>query len=69
MTPAQQTSILSASMCEVKFDYLQGDRFRHGATFVRWRDDKNPKDCSYAQLLPPKPFSLDAVVALALKSR
>ena len=54
-------------VCEVKFDYLQGDRFRHGATFVRWRTDKSPKDCSYAQLLPPKPFSLDAVVALARK--
>lgn len=54
-------------VCEVKFDYLQGDRFRHGATFVRWRTDKAPKDCSYTQLLPPKPFSLDAVVALARK--
>lgn len=63
------TPLRPEKVCEVKFDYLQGDRFRHGATFVRWRDDKNPKDCSYAQLLPPKPFSLDAVVALALKSR
>lgn len=52
-------------VCEVKFDYLQGDRFRHGATFMRWRVDKAPAQCSYAQLLPPHPFSLDLVVALA----
>lgn len=54
-------------VCEVKFDYLQGDRFRHGATFVRWRVDKAPADCKYDQLLPPRPFSLEAVVALARK--
>ena len=52
-------------VCEVRFDYLQGDRFRHGATFTRWRVDKPPKDCNYGQLLPPNPFSLDLVVALA----
>lgn len=52
-------------VCEVKFDYLQGDRFRHGATFVRWRPDKAPRDCTYEQLLPPRAFSLDAVVALS----
>lgn len=52
-------------VCEVKFDYLQGDRFRHGATFTRWRTDKPPADCRYDQLLPPNPFSLDSVVALA----
>jgi ATP-dependent DNA ligase len=50
---------------EVKFDYLQGDRFRHGATFVRWRVDREPKSCNFAQLLPPRPFSLDHIVQLA----
>ncbi|HET7746675.1 MAG TPA: ATP-dependent DNA ligase, partial [Vicinamibacteria bacterium] len=29
-------------VCEVKYDHLQGDRFRHGTTFVRWRPDKRP---------------------------
>jgi ATP-dependent DNA ligase len=52
-------------VCEVKFDYLQGGRFRHGATFVRWRVDKPAKDCGYDQLAPPNPFSLDKVVELA----
>jgi ATP-dependent DNA ligase len=35
---------------EVAYDHLQGDRFRHGTTFVRWRDDKQPSDCRYDQL-------------------
>ena len=30
---------------EVAFDHLQGDRFRHGTTFKRWRPDKSPADC------------------------
>jgi ATP-dependent DNA ligase len=37
-------------VCEVKYDHMQGDRFRHGATFLRWRADKEPKDCKYDQL-------------------
>ena len=37
-------------VCEVAFDHLQGDRFRHGATFVRWRPDKPPAECTYAQV-------------------
>jgi ATP-dependent DNA ligase len=35
---------------EVAYDHLQGDRFRHGTTFVRWRPDKRPADCRYDQL-------------------
>ncbi len=50
---------------EVKFDYLQGDRFRHGATFKRWRTDKPPLQCKYDQLEPPHPFDLEEVIALA----
>jgi ATP-dependent DNA ligase len=35
---------------EVRYDHLQGTRFRHGTTFVRFRDDKTPDQCTYAQL-------------------
>jgi ATP-dependent DNA ligase len=35
---------------EVAYDHLQGDRFRHGTTFVRWRPDRQPADCRYDQL-------------------
>jgi ATP-dependent DNA ligase len=62
------TPLTPTLVCEVKFDYLQGGRFRHGATFVRWRSDKPPKDCTYDQLAPPHAFSLEKVIALSRKS-
>jgi ATP-dependent DNA ligase len=37
-------------VCEVAFDHLQGDRFRHAATFQRWRPDRSPAECRYDQL-------------------
>ncbi len=37
-------------VCEVGYDHLQGDRFRHGTHFQRWRPDKRPDDCRYDQL-------------------
>ena len=45
-------------VCDVKYDHLQGDRFRHGATFVRWRPDKRPADCRYDQLEVTPPAEL-----------
>ena len=50
-------------VCEVKYDHLQGDRFRHAATFLRWRPDRQPSDCRYDQLETTKPYELDAVFA------
>jgi len=35
---------------EVAYDHMQGTRFRHTAHFRRWRTDKSPRDCTYAQL-------------------
>ncbi len=37
-------------VCEVAFDHLQGDRFRHASTFLRWRPDRSPDSCRYDQL-------------------
>jgi ATP-dependent DNA ligase len=45
-------------VCEVKYDHLQGDRFRHAATFLRWRPDKPPQDCRYDQLEVIAPYEL-----------
>jgi ATP-dependent DNA ligase len=56
-------------VCEVKFDYLQGNRLRHGATFLRWRTDKPPKECTFVQLAPPNPFNLAEIIALARAAR
>jgi ATP-dependent DNA ligase len=48
-------------VCEVKYDHMQGDRFRHAATFLRWRDDKPPADCRYDQLEVTPAFELSSV--------
>ena len=48
-------------VCEVKYDHLQGDRFRHAAVFLRWRPDKRPEDCRYDQLEVTAPYELSRV--------
>ena len=45
-------------VCEVAFDHLQGDRFRHATTFKRWRPDKPPAECRYDQLEETPPALL-----------
>lgn len=48
-------------VCEVKYDHLQGDRFRHATVFVRWRPDKPPAECRYDQLEVTTPYELAKV--------
>jgi ATP-dependent DNA ligase len=48
-------------VCEVKYDHLQGTRFRHAAVFQRWRLDKQPRDCRYDQLDVTKAYELEKV--------
>lgn len=48
-------------VCEVKYDHLQGDRFRHAAVFLRWRPDKEPRDCRYDQLEETPAYELSRV--------
>ena len=48
-------------VCEGAYDHLQGDRFRHAATFLRWRADKPPADCRYDQLEVTPPAELDEI--------
>ena len=48
-------------VCEVKYDHMQGPRFRHAAVFQRWRFDKQPKDCRYDQLEVTAPYELSKV--------
>ncbi len=47
--------------CEVAYDHLQGDRFRHGTTFRRWRPDRRPQSCTYDQLEVVVPAELSVV--------
>jgi ATP-dependent DNA ligase len=46
---------------EVAYDHLQGDRFRHGTTFRRWRPDKRPEDCRYDQLEETAPYEIAGI--------
>ncbi len=46
---------------EVSYDHMQGSRFRHTAQFVRWRTDKSPRQCDYAQLEVVAPFELGKI--------
>jgi ATP-dependent DNA ligase len=55
-------------VCEVKYDHMQGDRFRHAAVFERWRPDKQPKDCRYDQLEVTTPYELEKVFGAGLRS-
>jgi ATP-dependent DNA ligase len=42
--------------------HMQGDRFRHAAVFLRWRPDKEPRDCGYDQLEVVPPYALKQVL-------
>ncbi|TCK25405.1 ATP-dependent DNA ligase [Pseudonocardia endophytica] len=48
---------------EVRYDYMEGIRFRHTAQFVRWRDDRDPHSCTYDQLERPVTFDLADVLS------
>jgi ATP-dependent DNA ligase len=48
-------------VCEVTFDHLQGDRFRHAATFRRWRTDKPPRTCGFDQIAATPPYELSQI--------
>jgi len=52
-------------VCEVKYDHMQGARFRHAAVFQRWRPDKPPADCRYDQLEVTTPYELQKVFGAA----
>jgi ATP-dependent DNA ligase len=49
---------------EVRYDKVQGNRFRHGTKLIRWRDDKDPKDCTWRELRPPRAASGAGVESL-----
>jgi ATP-dependent DNA ligase len=48
---------------EVRYDHMEGDRFRHTAQFSRWRTDRTPSSCTYEQLESPAPFDLADIVS------
>jgi ATP-dependent DNA ligase len=47
---------------EVRYDHMEGERFRHTAQFNRWRPERDPRSCTYEQLERPVTFSLGDIV-------
>src|SRR5512138_1799750 len=52
-------------VCEVAYDHLQGDRFRHATHFLRWRPDRSPAECRYDQLEETPAFELSRIFGAA----
>ena len=48
---------------EVRYDHMEGTRFRHAAQFVRWRPDRDPRSCGFGQLEEPVSFNLADILA------
>ncbi len=49
---------------EVRYDHMEGRRFRHTTQFVRWRPDREPRSCTYAQLEEPVKYDLGEILGL-----
>lgn len=56
------TPLRPERVVEVRYDHMEGVRFRHTAQFVRWRDDREPESCTYAQLEEPVSYDLADVL-------
>jgi ATP-dependent DNA ligase len=50
-------------VAEVRYEHMEGTRFRHTAQFVRWRPDRDPRSCGFGQLEEPVSFNLSEVLA------
>jgi len=50
----EEAAVKPKLVAEVRYDKVQGNRFRHGTRFLRFRDDKDPEDCTWRELRPPR---------------
>ncbi len=50
----EEAALKPKLVAEVRYDKVQGNRFRHGTRFIRFRDDKDPKDCTWREVRPPR---------------
>jgi ATP-dependent DNA ligase len=50
----EEAAVRPELVVEVAFDKVQGNRFRHGAKLLRFRPDKDPKQCTWREVRPPK---------------
>ncbi len=50
----EESRVRPELVVEVRYDKVQGTRFRHGTKLIRWRDDKDPRDCTWRELRPAR---------------
>jgi ATP-dependent DNA ligase len=50
----QESALRPELVAEVRYDKVQGHRFRHGSRFIRFRDDKDPDQCTWREVRPPR---------------
>src|SRR5213593_3300894 len=50
----QESAVRPELVAEVRYDKVQGNRFRHGSRFIRFRDDKDPEQCTWREVRPPR---------------
>jgi ATP-dependent DNA ligase len=50
----EEAAVKPKLVAEVRYDKVQGNRFRHGSKFIRFRDDKDPEQCTWAEVRPPR---------------
>jgi ATP-dependent DNA ligase len=50
----EEQAVRPELVAEVRYDKVQGNRFRHGTRFIRFREDKDPADCTWRELRPPR---------------
>jgi ATP-dependent DNA ligase len=50
----EESAVRPELVCEVRYDKLEARRFRHGTRFLRFRDDKEPKQCTWREVRPPR---------------
>jgi ATP-dependent DNA ligase len=60
----EEAAVRPELVVEVRYDKVQGNRFRHGTKLLRWRDDKAPKDCTWRELRPPRDPKAPTIDAL-----
>jgi ATP-dependent DNA ligase len=54
----EESSVRPELVVEVRYDKVQSNRFRHGTKLLRFRDDKDPEQCTWRELRPPRPRGL-----------
>ena len=59
---APRRALRAERVVEVRYDHMEGPRFRHTAQFDRWRPDRSPASCTFAQLEEPVSFALSEIL-------